>query len=93
MSFKESDVSEHLEGEGATARAAGRAAREIVARWNDREFWLSATLDPLKRCVAASPGMSAAREVLDRLTFAVGAKVHDVPAWEPRRPMGRHEGR
>jgi hypothetical protein len=51
--------------------------------WNNREFWLDATLGPVEKCAADSPNMPPAREVVDRLARRFNTHVHDVPAWRP----------
>lgn len=83
MTSKEAEIAKVLEAAGATAGAAERAAKEIAARWADREFWLSATLAPVERCAAESPEMPRAREVVKHLEIGLDVRIHDVPEWEP----------
>jgi hypothetical protein len=81
--YKSAEIAEYLETrEGADSDAATRAGRAIADAWNDREFWASATRRPLEKCVATSPDMPLAADVLDRLVRRFGTTVHDVPDWE-----------
>jgi SLOG family YspA-like protein len=87
VSYQASRIADYLHRhEHASQTAADRAARAIAKRWNDREFWQAAILDPLTRCANASPGMPPVVDVLARLVRRFGTHVHDVPAWEPRPP-------
>lgn len=85
--YRNTDITAYLtSSERADPAAARRAGTEIADAWNRREFWLSATAEPLRWCALRSPGMSCdGKAVLDRLQRHFGTHVHDVPAWEPNR--------
>jgi hypothetical protein len=88
--YQANKIAEYLEfRERAGHTPARRAGRAIAEAWNDREFWRSATVDPLRRCRADSPGMAPVDEVLRRLTAEFGTHVRDIPGCGPDVPPVR----
>ncbi|HWD07076.1 MAG TPA: hypothetical protein VG674_32000 [Amycolatopsis sp.] len=79
-----------MQYEGASRSAARAAGQDIAARWDDREFWLAATLAPLETAKRRSPDWHRpARDVVTRLALACGVHIHDCPAYTPKNTDGR----
>ena len=90
--YRGGDIADYLTRvEGAAPEAARRAGAEITDAWNDRNFWFSATAEPLTRCAARSPGgmPRGGLAVIDDLQRHFGTWIHSVPAWEPPRNGAR----
>lgn len=87
MTGRTAQIAEFLEARGAAPAAAERAGAAIASAWAAREFWFSATAEPLRECAADSPAMAGeswdVAELVDQLARRCGVHVHPVPEWEP----------